>query len=313
MRTPALALAAALALALATPSPAGDESLVLQPTANTTGPGGTIEIQVLARLHPNGKAVVPVRVADVSLTAKGGGTVAPATEGAGEVKWVYRAPDSVASPLDVTIEARVRSYPDAAGACAIRVTAPATPAPAAPPAPAAGPAAGTAPAAKPATPAAPDDEDGDLVEGGKAEAAEALGRLVTLEKWKARGGGDETWNEKEIPERGKPLVAPGLEQEFHFRVNAQKVASVEVLWWRGDRGDRVRKFSEGNRRLEITRDQDGLVHAVFRKELARLKGEYTFSILVRTEDGKIQRENLLVHRDKPRDEGEKPVDGKKKH
>ncbi len=282
-------------LALCLPALAADDSLVLQPAATSTGPGGTVEIRVLARLHPDGKAVVPVRAADVVLTARGGGTVAPASETPGELKWIYRAPDAVGANLDVTLAARVRSYPDAAGACMIRVNAPAS---------------ATAPAGATAGRPPAEDEDGDLVEGAKAEPADPVGKLVTLERWRARGLVEEPWNEKTIPERGEPLVAMGFQQEFRFRINSPKVASVEIRWWRNDRPERVRNFTETNKHLSASRDQDGFVHVVFMKELWKTKGEYTFTVLVRTEDGRVQKESLVVRRDRPKDEDAKEKGGR---
>ena len=289
MRTAGLALAAVAAFAA--PTLAADESLALQPSATSTGPGGSVEIQVLAKLFPGGKAVIPVRVADVILTSKGGGTVAPASENPGEVKWVYKAPDAVAANLDVTIEGHIRSYPDAAGACVLRVNAPAPPAPVPPP--------GATKGAKPAP-----DDDGDLVEDAKGEAADPVGKLITLEKWKARTSEDDPWKEKPLPPRGEPLVAMAIFQEFHFRVNAGKVASVEIRWWRDDLPNRVRTFSEKNRRLDLSRDQDGLVHGAFGKGFEKAKAEFTFAIIVHTEDGKTLKENLSLRHDSP-EKGEK--------
>lgn len=282
---------AALALLIAAPAAlAAADSLVLQPSATTTPPGGTVEIRVLARLHPDGKAVVPVRAADLSLTAKGGGTVAPASAEAGETRWIYTAPESVAGSLDVVVEARVRSYPDASGSCALRVAGPVS----AKPAPAGGPAAA-------------EDEEGDVVEGAEAVAAEAVGKLVTLTKWRARAGEGEEWNEKKIPARGEGLYAPGLQQEIRFRVNVPATA-VEVHWWRNDRPKGVRAFTARNRQLDLSRDQDGLFNGRFSKNLGKEKGEYTFSIVVTTADGKTLRENVVLHRARPPKDGDEGKD-----
>ncbi len=330
-------LAAAALLALALPAAAADESLVLQPSAPSVGPGGTVEVQVLARVHPNGKAVVAVRATDCVLSARGGGAVGPSSDLPGEVKWTYRAPEAVAMDLEVVLEGRLRSYPDANGACSILVKAPggasaggpgkgqgggppsepgkgpppgrgpgssppAGPPPAGP-GPAAPPAAGPAPNAPPA--AAGDDEEGDLVEGAEAVAADPVGKLVTLEKWRAKASDNEPWNEKPLPPRGEPLYAPGVIQEYRFRVNAANAASVEIQWWRSDRTKRVRSFTAKNRQLDVEKDQDGLLHGKFVKWLNKEKGEYTFAVVVTTADGKTLRENLVVHRAKPpKEEGE---------
>ncbi len=298
-----VALAVALAATLVSPTPAraADDSLVLQADTPNPAPGGTATITVLVRVHPEGKSAVPVRATDVTLTAKGGGTVAPASDGAGETKWVYRAPDAVAADLDVTVEGRLAAYPDARGSCRLRVAAPKAPAPA--PAPG-GPAA-------PATAAATDpDDDGDLVENGEAVAADPVGKLVTLVKWRARPSESEEWNERDLPERGEPLYAPGLIQDFRFRVNAADARSLEIQWWRGDRPKRVRTYTEKNRRLEVSRDQDGMLNGRFAKTLGREKGEYTFSIVVTLKDGSTARENLTVHRDRPPREDEGKGRGK---
>ncbi len=307
MRRTLVILAAALLLsgpALVAPALAAAESLVLQPAAPSPGAGGTVEIQVLARHHPDGKAVVPVRAADVALTANGGGTVAPATDGPGETKWHYRAPATVAADMDVTIEAKVRAYPDASGSCVIKVKAggAASPPPAAPAAP-------TAPAA----PAEANDDEGDLVEGAEAVAADPVGKAVTLERWRVRAGPGEDWKEKKIPEHGQILYALALDQTFRFRLNPTDVADVQVQWWRNDRPRTVHSMTEKNKHLSTERDQDGLLHIGISKAFRMEKSEYTLSILAKTKDGKTLRENIIVMRAKPpKEEGDDKGKGKKK-
>lgn len=296
-------LGLAAVLAFAWPAAAATDSLVLQPGAASTGPGGAVEVQVLVRVYPEGKSALPVRTADVVLTAKGGGSVAPASDGAGEMKWIYRAPDAVAVDLDVLLDAHLRSYPDSSGSCRLKVTAPAKPAP--PPAPTAGPVA-----------AAGEDEEGDIVQGAEAVPAEAVGKLVTIEKWRARSSPGEEWNEKKIPARGEPLTTPGIFNEYRFRVNAPNVTNVTIQWWRDDVPKKVRTFTAANRQLEFSKDQDGLVHGTFHKCLSKEHGEYTFAIVVVTADGKTQRENLVAHRGRAAkerdDEGGGGGGGKKK-
>ncbi len=283
-----IALAAVVVAALLAPAPAragGDDSLVVQPAADTVVPGGTVELKVLGRLHPSGKASVLVRAAELDLTARGGGTVAPATADPGETRWVYRAPDAVASDLAVTVEARVRAYPESSGACAIRVKAPAAPKPAAPAPGAPGP------APKPAEA----DEDGDLVDGAEAMDADPVGNLCTLERWRVKADtGDEKWVDKKVPPRGESMNAHAPIQMFRIRVNRKDVKSVEVQWWRNDRKKRVRTYHERNRQLDVERDQDGLPHVTFKKEMGKHGEAYTFAIVVATSDGKTQRENLVV-------------------
>jgi hypothetical protein len=280
--------------ALVAPALAAADSLLLQPAAPSTGPGGAVEVQVLARLAPDGKAVLPVRAVDVSLTASGGGTVAPATEAPGETKWIYRAPGTVAADLEVTIVAKARAFPDAAGSCVLRVKAGAA-------------------SPSPAAAAGGDDDEGDLVEGAEAVAADPVGRFVTLEKWRARAADEGEWNDKKIPERGQTLYAPGREQEFKFRLTSADVAGVEVHWWRNDRPRVVRAYTEKNKRISVDRDQDGLLHIGFTKVFREEKSEYTFSIVAKTKDGKTLRENLVVVRAKPPKEGgDEKGKGKKK-
>lgn len=290
--TRALLLAAAVLLAPAAALAAAD-SLVLQPSTPSAAPGGTIDVQVLVRIHPDGKAVIPARASDVALTAKGGGTVAPASEAPGETKWVYTAPAAVAADLVVTLEARVRSYPEASGSCTVQVKAPAAPKP---------------PAPVPAADA--EDEEGDLLDGAEAVAADPVGKLVTLERWRARADAGEEWNERKIPPRGEDLYAPGRIHDFRFRVNAADVESVEVQWWRNDRTKKVRTFTERNKRIEVDRDQDGFLHVRFDKSLGKEKGAYTFAVVARKKDGTTLRENLVVHRARPPKEEEEKGKGK---
>jgi hypothetical protein len=282
LSTPALlALALLVPPGAATAAPA-DESLALQPSSTSTVAGGNIELKVLGRLFPSGKAVVALRAADLDVGANGGGSVSPATTDPGETRWIYRAPDAVVADLSVNVWARVKGYPDAVGSCTIKVSAP----------------------PKPVTPAAPapaDDDEGDEVEGG-AQAADAVGKLCTLVRWRARSGEAEEWNEKKLPARGEELTAPGLQQQIRFRVNAAKAKSIEVHWWRNDRPQKVRKFTERNRHLSLETDQDGFAHGTFQKALAQMKGVYTFALVVTDADGKVQRENVVLRREKPKEE-----------
>ncbi len=276
MRALPLALAALLLVSPA-PALAAADSLVLQPASPDTGPGGTVTVQVLVRIAPEGKAVVPARAADVVVTAKGGGTVAPASDDPGETTWIYGAPAAVAANLDVTLEARVRAYPDAAGSCRIQVRTVAPP--------------------KPAPPE--EDSDGDIVEGAEAAAADPVGKMVTIEKWRARAVEADDWLEKKIPARGEPLYGSGPFHEFRVRINEPGADSVEVRWWRADRPKKVRVLTEKSGRLAVDRDQDGLLHLKFARNLEKEKGEYVFAFVVKTKDGRTLVENLVVHRARP--------------
>jgi hypothetical protein len=173
------------------------------------------------------------------------------------------------------------------------------------------PAAPKPPAPVPA--AGAEDEDGDLLDGAEAVAADPVGKLVTLERWRARTDGTEPWNERKLPPRGEDLYAPGLQQDFRFRVNAADVESVEIQWWRNDRTKKVRTFTEKNKRIEVNRDQDGFLHVRFDTSLAKEKGAYTFAVVARKKDGTTLRENLVVHRARPpKEEEEKGKGGGKK-
>ena len=122
---------------------------------------------------------------------------------------------------------------------------------------------------------------------------------------RARPSSTEEWNERPLPARGEALWAPGLIQEYRFRINAPNATAVEVQWWRADRPKRVRSFTAKNRQLEVDKDQDGLLLGRFVKHLNKDRGEYVFAIVVSTADGKTLRENLVVHREKPpKEEGD---------
>jgi hypothetical protein len=295
-RVPAALL---LAVALLAPAPAlaegehgkggggGSDSLSLQPSTDTLAAGGTVEVKVLGLLHPGGKAAVPVRAVDVELSVKGVGSAAPASGDAGEVRWIYRAPETVAADVSVVLEARVKAFPDANGSCTLRVKA-----------------GGNAP--KPVPDAQPKekdegkekeagaDEDGDAVADAQAVDADPVGNLCTLERWRVRANPEDKWLEKKIPPRGESMNAHAPLQSFRVRLNRKDINFVEVHWWRTDRPKSVRAYTERNRQLEISKDQDGHMLVSFKKEMGKPRQSYTFSIVATLADGKVVRENMTV-------------------
>lgn len=294
-----VAVAAVLPL-VSVPAHAAEDPLLLQPDVVTTVPGGVINVTVMARLVPDGQSKVGVRTGDVTFTVSGGGTVAPASTDAGETRWIYTAPASVSGELAVDLRAQLRLFPLARGSVRVTVKAPEAPKP------------------TPATPTAAveDDEEGDEVANAVAQAAPAAGKLVTVEKWRVRLGEGSEWNDRTMPARGEDFYAPGAIHEFRFRVNEPDCQSLEVQWWRVDRPKKVRTFNPRNRHLDVSKDQDGLLHGRFNKALSREKGEYVFAVVVLTKDGRTLRENITVHRQKPpkdeEDEKEKKGGGKGK-
>jgi hypothetical protein len=279
-----IAAALLLAAAFAAPAPAlaSSDSLVVQASTDSVAAGGTVDLKVLGLLHPNGKASVPVRAADLEVTATGGGSVAPASADPGELRWVYRAPETAAADLAVVVEARVKAYPDARGAVSLKVKA--------------------SPAAKPAPDAAPKgdgkekdkDDDGDEVAGEKAVEADPIGSLCTLERWRVREGAEDKWADKKIPERGATMYVHVPIQSYKFRINRKDVNFVEVHWWRNDRPKAVRAYTQHNRQLDVSKDQDGMTLINFKKEMGKPREGYTFSIVVTLADGKTLRENMTV-------------------
>jgi hypothetical protein len=268
------------------PAVAAADSLVLQADAASTGPGGKVTVTVSARVFPDGKTTVAVRASDVTITLVGGGSVTPAGKDTGETRWTYTAPATVAADFQVMLEARLRFAPDAAGTMRLDVKAPIAP--------------------KPALPVvAEEDEEGDLVDGAEATAAPAVGSLVTVVKWRARQNELEGWNDRVLPGQGEDFVAPGLIQEVRFRVTEKNTQSVEVQWWRADRPKKVRTLNPKNSQLELSVDQDGFTNGRFLKTLPRDKGEYVFSVVVVTKDGRTLRENLTILRDRPAKEGKR--------
>ncbi len=276
--TAALLLAAA---ALAAPAAvlAADSSLALQPSAGSVAAGGTVDIKVLGLLHPGGKASVLVRAADLELSAKGGGTVAPASADPGETRWVYRAPEAVPADITVTIEARVRSFPDASGTCTVAVKASAAPKPSSP-----------TDASKPGD----KDDDGELVAGEQAAEADPVGTLCTIESWRVRTDAGGKWTDKKILPRGETMHSLQPILSFEIRVNRKDATFVEVHWWRNDRPKGVRAFTEKNHQVDLRKDQDGMQHISFNKEMGKPGETYTFSVVVTLADGKTLRENMSV-------------------
>lgn len=273
-------LLAAAVLAAPAAVLAADGSLALQPSADSVAAGGTVDIKVLGLLHPGGKASVLVRAAELELSAKGGGTVAPASADPGETRWVYRAPEAVPADATVTIEARLRGFPDASGTCTLSVKASAAPKPASP-------ASASSPGDK--------DDDGDAVAGEQATEADPVGSLCTLEKWRVRTEAGGKWTEKKVLARGETMHSLQPILSFDIRVNRKDATFVEVHWWRNDRPKGVRAFTEKNRQVDVRKDQDGMPHISFSKEMGKPGETYTFSIVVTLADGKTVRENMSVY------------------
>lgn len=294
----AAALLVAVALAAPVPALASSDSLVVQASSETVAAGGTVDLKVLGLLHPSGKASVPIRAADLDVSATGGGTVAPASADPGEIRWVYKAPETAASDLAVVVEARVRAFPDARGWVSLRVKASAPPRPAPDVAPKGDGKDKDKDDGKDKDKDKADskdkDSDGDEVADEKAVEADPIGNLCTLERWRVREGVEDKWADKKIPERGATMYVHVPIQSFKFRINRKDVNFVEVHWWRNDKPRAVRAYTQHNRQLDVSKDQDGMTLINFKKEMGKPREGYTFSIVATLADGKTVRENMTV-------------------